>query len=293
MRNFVTYLAKKIVSIVTFFSPKEASKIIYRIHTHKKLNLKNPELFNEKLMYIKLQQYDNNPLIIRCSDKVQLPEYLKEKGYNNLTSKIIKIYDDANKIDFDELPNRFALKCNHGCKFNIIVRDKDKLDIVKTRRILNRWMKKKYGYATVETHYFNIKPCIFAEEFIDDGSDGFPKDYKVYVFNGKAKCVLVCANRERKLEQKMYDLDWKELNYLKESVKSKNDIAKPYHFDEMIRISEDLAKPFDFVRVDFYDTMDKLILGELTFTPARCSDEDYNDYGDRELGKMLMINEKK
>lgn len=285
-------IAKKIVSSITHFSPKLASRIIYKIHTGKNLHLKNPKLFNEKLMYLKLNDYKNNDLVTMCSDKLQLEKYTTANGYKNLTNKIIKIYDSASDIDFDTLPKKFALKCNHGCKFNVIVDNKETVNEEEIRKLLDKWVKTKHGYVTAEPHYFKISPKIYAEEYIEGENGEFPDDYKVYVFNGKAKCVLVCTNRKNGLEQKMYDLKWKELDYLKDEVVTKKKIAKPKKFDEMIKISEKLAKPFRFVRVDFYEVKDKLILGELTFTPARCCDNDYNERGNIELGKMLDLNEK-
>ena len=104
--------------------------------------------------------------------------------------------------------------------------------------------------------------------------------------------MLVCTNRKAGLEQKLYDLNWKELHYLKEEVVTKKSVNKPKNLNKMIEIAENLAKPFRFVRVDFYETKQKLILGELTFTPARCCDNDYNEKGNIELGKMLDLNEK-
>ena len=285
-------IARLFISSVTCISPKLASKLVYKHHTGKKLNLKNPKLFNEKLMYLKLNNYNKNDLVVMCSDKINLEKYVKACGYKDLTNKIIKIYKNANEINFNELPKQLALKCNHGCKFNIIIPDKSKIDQEEVKKQLNKWLKTKYGYITAETHYFKIKPRIYAEEYIKSDKV-LPNDYKVYCFNGKAKCILVCTNREKELEQLMVDTSWNKLDYLKEEVVTKDNISKPKHLKEMIEISEKLSKPFPFVRVDFYESNTKPILGELTFTPARCADNDYNEKGNIELGKMLDINEKK
>ena len=45
-------------------------------------------------------------------------------------------------------------------------------------------------------------------------------------------------------------------------------LPKPKHLDEMFRYAEVLSKRFPFVRVDFYDTPERLLFGELTFTPG-------------------------
>ena len=53
---------------------------------------------------------------------------------------LLGVYENADDIDFGELPDQFVLKCNHGSGFNIICKDKNKLDITATRRQLKEWM---------------------------------------------------------------------------------------------------------------------------------------------------------
>lgn len=285
-------ISKTAIGTITKLSPLLSSKLIYRIHLHKKLNLKNPKTFNEKLMYLKLNDYYNNELVTKCSDKIKVGEFLKEKGLN-ITNEIIGIYDKAEEISFDELPKKFALKCNHGCGYNIICTDKENLDIESAKKQLNYWVKHKFGYVTCEPHYFKINPKIYVEKYIETKDGILPNDYKIYCFNGKAKVILVCSEREKKLKLKIYDLNWKELDYITDEFKTKKEFEKPKHLKEMIKAAEILSKQFPFVRVDFYDLEDKILLGELTYTPARCSAEYYNEKGEIELGNMLDINIKK
>ncbi len=56
----------------------------------------------------------------------------------------------------------------------------------------------------------------------------------------------------------------------------------------MLKYVEDLAEPFEFVRVDFYDIEDKLIFGELTFTPTGCNGN-YAKETEKMLGDILEI----
>ena len=283
-------VGKKIVSLLTVISPTLSSKVIYKLHTKKNLNLKNPTLFNEKLMYLKLNDYKNNKLVTNCSDKIGVRDYVKSLGYGDLLTKIYDIYDDASLIDFSKLPNKFALKCNHGCGYNIICVDNDKLNKEETIKTLNKWKNKKFGYETCEIHYFPIKPLIYAEEYIATNDGLMPNDYKIYCFNGKAKIILVCSEREKKLKLSFFDLDWNRLNYETDEFHTDKKISKPQNLDKMIKYAEDMSKPFKFVRVDFYEKEDgKVLFGELTFTPARCSAEYYNDLGNIELGKMLEL----
>ena len=236
------------------FFPISYSKFLYRIRQGKRLNLKQPSSFNEKLMWLKINDYYDNELVWRCSDKIQVREYAKEKGIKveNL-SKIYGIYTDAEQIDYEKLPNKFALKCSHGCGFNIICNDKNKINKRATNSQLNKWIKIKFGFSSAENHYTHIKPHIFSEEYIDSNV-GLPYDYKLYCFFGEPKVVLVCSSREKKLRLNFYDLQWNELPYGKEEYRNISKIYKPKKLNEMIEYAKVLSKDFPFVRVDFYET---------------------------------------
>ena len=199
------------------------------------------------------------------------------------------MYDDFDQINFNNLPSKFVLKCTHGCGYNIICDDKEKLNIVAAKRKVNKWLKEKYGYATTKLHYTKIKPRIIIEKYLCDESGKMPIDYKFYCMNGKVKCILVCSEREKKLRLSYYDTQWHRLKYEKVSRSSKIDIKKPKNLEKMINYAEKLSNEFPFVRVDLYNDNGKIIFGELTFTPACCCAPYYSKNGNIKLGKMLNI----
>jgi len=287
--NIFNKIFKKLLSAVAIFSEPMANKIMYKVYTRKKLNLKEPTLFNEKLMLLKLKYYNNNALVIKCADKYRVQEYVKECGLANILNPIYATYDDANDIDFDILPDKFVLKCNHGCGFNIICTDKSNLDKQETIKTLNKWLKKKFGKDTRELHYLKIKPLIICEKYIETNAGVLPNDYKIYCFNGEPKIILTCTEREKELKLNFFDLDWKELMLGHEKNRAQGEIKAPACLDQMIENAKILSSPFKFVRVDFYDLDGSPIFGELTFTPARCSAAYYNDDGAKLLGDMLQL----
>jgi len=128
-------LAQKVVS------NEAMSKFYYKIVLHKKLNLDNPQTFNEKIQWMKLYYYPNNPLVVKGSDKYAVRAYIKEKGYGDRLVPILGVWDTAEDIDWDKLPDRFVLKCNHGCAYNIVVPDKSKFDKATVIKKLNEWLK--------------------------------------------------------------------------------------------------------------------------------------------------------
>lgn len=283
-------VCKFIVSICTHISPTLGCRIIYFIKFKRILNLKNPVYFNEKLMWLKLNDYNHNNNVWTCSDKYTMRKYCLDKGIKeeNL-SKLIGVYGNIDEIDFNKLPKKFALKCTHGMGFNIICEDKEKIDIVKTKKKLDIWQKKKFGYESAETHYTHIEPKIICEEFIENEKNEYPIDYKIYCFNGKPKIVLVCTNRKTHYQTTFFDLNWNNL-HLRES-ETNLILEKPKQFEEMIEISKNLSKEFKFVRVDFYEHNGKAILGELTFTPAACLGI-YIKEESKKMGDMLDLGKK-
>lgn len=279
------------ISILSRISPKRASIVFYNRCHKKKINLKNPQTFNEKLMYLKIKNYNKNKNVYKCSDKYLIRDYAKSKGvHENNLPKIIGIYKSPKEIDFKKLPKKFVLKCSHGCGFNIICQDKNKLDKKEAIKKLEKWQKTKYGYKTAETHYLHVKPTIFCEEFIQNEKGGFPNDYKIYCFHGEPKLVLVCSEREKKLRLNFYDLSWKELLIGTENYRGTSKITKPKNLKEMLDIAKKVSKEFPYVRVDFYEYKGKAILGEMTFTPAGCVGQYYTEEGQKYLGSLLDLN---
>lgn len=253
----------------------------------RKLDLKDPKNFNEKLQWLK--HYWQHPLVIKCADKYGMYEYVQECGNTEVLNELYAVYNSSSEIEWDKLPNKFALKCTHGCGYNIICDNKEALDKKEAINKIDSWMKQKYGETVGELHYDKITPRIIVERYIETDAGLLPNDYKIYCFNGKAKMVLVCSDREKDLKLDFVDIDWNRMNIGVPSLASNKIPAKPECFDQMIEHAEKLSKTFPFVRVDFYDYNGKPILGELTFTPAAGMATYYNEDGLNLLGEMLDL----
>lgn len=289
MKTTTIKLGKKILSLISNISPSLNAKILFMLRTHKIPNLKKPKTFNEKTTYLKLYKYNNDQRVSLLADKYSVRKFIEDKGYGDILNELYGVYNNFDEIDFNKLPNKFALKCTHGCAYNIICDDKEKLNKEKAKSKIDEWLKEKYGYATSELHYTKIKPRIIAEKYLCDENGLMPKDYKMYCMNGKVNCILVCSERDNKLKLSYYDNNWNRLKYEKEEWSSKIDIEKPKNLNKMISIAEDLSKDFPFVRVDFYNDNGNIIFGELTFTPACSCAPYYNNYGNNYLGKQLKL----
>jgi hypothetical protein len=218
--------------------------------------------FQDKINWLII--HDSTPLKARCSDKILVHEYSVEKLGKDICNKIIKIYDNVEQINFDELPDKFAIKANHGNSYNIIVNDKKNLNINEAKQSLNKWLHADYGDYRKEFHYSFIKPKIFVEEFIGEKL----KNYKFLCYSGVPKYIYVSIEDTERKYRNFYDMDWNFIDFhcLSEPHPTYQ-YPKPKFFEEMKELARKLSADFRFVRVDLYELENEVRLGELTFTP--------------------------
>ncbi|HBF68227.1 MAG TPA: hypothetical protein DDW20_02770 [Firmicutes bacterium] len=286
-KRFIAVISRNIIKAI---SPTLYVKKQYKYITHHKLNLKDPVRYTEKLQYLRLFVYPKDDLVSKCASRDGVRDYIKELGFEKYLIPIYGIYDNFEDIDFSILPNKFVMKCTHACAFNKIVLNKEELDIKKTKKQFNKWLKINYGNKTVEKHYSKIKPRIIIEQYIGN-ENTLPLEYKIHVFNGIAKSLYVVSGRGKDIRYNNYYIDWTPFDGSQFNGWKKTDypLNKPENFDEMVFLTESLAKNFPFVRVDLYNIEGKIYFSEMTFTPAKGTlilDDDHCDF---EMGKWLDI----
>lgn len=239
----------------------------YKHVTKRELDLDNPKTFNEKVQWMKL--YDSTPLKTKLADKYLVRDWVKEKIGETYLIPLLGVWKSFDEIDFTKLPEKFVLKANHGCGWNIVVTDKSKFDIDDARKKFNTWMKTNFAFkAGLELQYMNIQPVIIAEEYLENNNDDL-YDYKVFCFNGKAESIMFLSERKHGLKMAFYDLNWNKLPFVYTYPRNEADIPKPQNLELLIQLSEKLAEGFAHVRVDFYVLNDgSLKFGEMTFSSA-------------------------
>lgn len=238
----------------------------YRVYTKLDINIKNPITYNEKIQWLKLN--DNLPIKRELADKIKVREYVAKQIGDAYLIPLLGIWNTYDDIDFDKLPDKFALKCNTGSGTNIIVKNKKNINHLELKRKFDEWQSLKYEYKSgLEMHYSGIKPQILAEKLLvsDDGKD--LKDYKLFVFNGKVKLIQVDIDRQHFHRRNLYTPDWRYLPYsILYPTAPDIIISKPQCLDELIEVAEKLGQGFIHVRADFYICNEKIYFGELTFT---------------------------
>lgn len=216
-----------------------------------------------------MKLYDNIPLKTKCSDKIKLHQYSEEKLGKDICIPILKVYNSTSEINWNELPDRFVIKCNHGSGMNIIVKDKSRLDTQDAVRKLNAWMNTDFAFQNgYELQYHNIERKVFVEEYKEDEKQKTSLlDYKFWCFNGIPKFMTITdGNGHGKMA--FFDCDFKEMNVKRTDFQHLDNCEKPLNFDLMVDYAKKLSEDFKFVRVDFYEIDNKVYLGELTFTPG-------------------------
>lgn len=284
-----------ILNFLSFIPDKIMLKIQYRIKTHRKLNLKNPKRYTEKVQWYKL--YYKNPLMIKCVDKYEVRDYIKKKGLEKILLKCFGVYEKIEDIPWKTLPEQFVIKDTLGAGGTsvIIVDNKEKLNIKEIESICAKWLSTK----NIRTggrewpYYSGKKHRILIEEYIcSEIEKGGIIDYKFLCFNGKVVLVNVLADRV--LGQGagcgIYNRDFIKLPYQElDEFPLKREIEKPQNYDEMLKIAEELSKDFPLVRVDLYNEKNKIKFGELTFYDASGYMLFEPDEFDYELGKKLNL----
>lgn len=264
MKKILIKLGSFVLSKISF---KAWNVFMYLISYRRFPDLKKPKLFSEKMTWLLLNKYKNDPLVAKCADKVAVRDYIASKGYEYILNEIYGIWDDASKIEWEKLPEKFVLKCNHASGLNFICKDKSKINVSEVINLLNKWLHVEYWKRGAEIFYKNIPKRIICEKYIETSDGKPPKDYKFFCSKGKVKFLFVASDRyNNQTKFNFFTPDWTPIDVIdKEHPPYKGEISKPDNLSEMIRIAEDLSTPWELVRIDFYNENNKIIFGEITF----------------------------
>lgn len=288
MAGKISLVKRTYRNILRILPTRIAVYVIYFRGYKRLLNLKNPRFFGEKIQWLKV--YGNMEVLSKYVDKYEVRRYVEEVCGEKYLIKLLGVYEDVNSIDFADLPNQFVIKCTNGCGQNIICRNKDKIDSIKTKREMSRWLVNDYSKEKKEMQYKNVMNRIIIEEFLPGDVSGLI-DYKFYCFNGKARYYAIASNRNVDLTYDYYSMDGKWLNDVHAAnMKNGGNIQLSQLVkEEMVDIVEKLAMPFQFVRVDLYYVNEQIKFGELTFTDGAGSDPFHPKWFDLEMAKDIQL----
>ncbi len=270
--------------------PKFYAHIHYEYFFGKKLNLKNPIRFNEKIEWYKV--FYHPKVLNQLVDKFAVRSFVEEKIGAQFLNTLLGVYEKAEDIPFDELPEQFVIKATHTNACNLIVTNKTYFNKIEAIKLFKKWLgKNQYYRKGQEWAYKDVQPRLVVEKFLKEDGKSALVDYKFYCFDGVPKFINVHLDREEDHKHGFFNLNFKLLPFGK-SAGFKNisaEIEEPSNLKEMIELSKILAKGFPFVRVDFYSINGKTIFGEMTFYPGDARNDFYPDEYNITIGDYFKL----
>lgn len=287
MKNRNLIITKQ--NILNFLPDKLYLEWLFKKVFGKKLDLKKPETFNEKIQWLKL--YDRQEKYINLVDKYEVKKYVTEIIGPEHIVPTLGVWNCFEDIDFSVLPNQFVLKCTHDSGGTIIVKDKNNFNYNDAKEKIEKCLSRNYYYIGREWPYKNVKPRIIAEKYLSNGKEDDICDFKFLCFGGRVKCSFVCSDRhsEKGLHVTFYDLNWHVMPFERGYPRSERPLEKPKNYDLMISYAEKLSVGIPFVRIDYYEIEGKLYFGEFTFYPGGGIEQFNPVFWDRKLGEWIDL----
>lgn len=280
-----------ILRCLKFLPDSMMLKIQYRIKLNRKLNLRFPKRYTEKIQWYKLHY--RNPIMMQCVDKYYVREFVKKRGLECILNELYQVVDDPEQIDFSALPEKFIIKTTNGSETNIICRDKSELDIPKTKHQLRHYLSMAEASAGREWAYEGSSQKIIIERLLEDKDcpDYGVCDYKFLCFDGEPAYIVYDKDRFSGHKRNFYDTNWNCVNVGSDCPRILEKVEKPENFDVMLRVARILSEGFPAVRVDLYNIKGKIYFGELTFYPWSGYVQFDPDMFDYTLGEKFRLTE--
>ncbi|MBQ6282490.1 MAG: glycosyltransferase [Bacilli bacterium] len=271
---------------MSFKSIEESISKRYFEHFGRQLSWDNPKTYTEKTNVSKVYGYKDKKRE-ELTDKYLVRDWIKKQIGEKYLIPIYGVYDSFKEIDFDKLPNKFVIKCNHDSGSVILCKDKSKLDLKKLQQKYDGFfLKRNFAYVGFEMHYKDIKPKIIIEKYMGDKIS----DYKFLCFDGEPYYCWVDVDRFGNHKRNFYNMNWELQPFNQYSYGNYDkEIPKPKKFDEMKKIVQKLSKGFDHVRVDLYVINNEIYFGEMTFTNGNGFEEITPDEWDYKLGELWNL----
>ena len=283
-------LRYKLLSALKFVPDKTMLKLQYFIKFRRKLDLKNPKRFTEKIQWYKL--YYKNDIMPGCSDKYRVREYVKAKGLEHILNELYTVFESPEDISLASLPEKFVLKLSNGSGTNIICRNKGELEENFVKEEFKKFIFRANANLGREWPYIKSKPVIVAEKLLEDERhiNNAVNDYKIFCYDGKPEYVICITDRYTdSCNHLVYDTQWNKIRVASEGADIDKDAPKPENLAEMLDIARKLSEGFPFARIDLYSLDGKVYFGEITFYPWSGYMEFEPDEFDYTLGEKFIL----
>ena len=280
-------LRLQLIKLLSFVPSAPYLKMVYRIKTGEKLHLKNPVGFNEKLNWLKLNHI--HPEYTQLVDKLAVRDYIREKIGEDYLFPLLGSWNSFDDIDFDALPDKFVLKCNHDSGSVKLITDKSKMDKAALKAFFERRLAMNAYCLGREYPYKDVPPKMMAEAFMEAPDGGGINDYKFFCFQGKPKLLFVATDRATDVRFDFFDMDFQHLDIVNIHEQSGKEIQKPSCFEEMKSLAETLSQGMEFVRIDLYEIGGRVYFGDFTFFHGGGFYLFHPAHWEKDLGDLLPL----
>lgn len=264
----------------------------YKRHMGYSFDINNPILFTEKLQWYKV--YYQRDDMENITDKYLFKNYIKNKLGDGYTIPLYNAWTDVLSLEkeWDSLPEELVLKANlqSDGRNIMIIHHRSEVKFSKIKGKLKAWLNLRNTLAnSFDCNTYKGTPRILAEHYMANFEDQL-FDYKFFCFDGNPYCVYVAQDHfgTEGSHISFYDMDWKKLD-VKYGNHVVGDAPRPKHYEEMVRIAKELSAGFPFIRVDFFDTDEKLFVAELTFNPGGGVTAYHPESFNKKLGDLFIL----
>jgi len=234
-------------------------------HSGKVPDPARPASYADKFLWRKI--FDHNPLFAMACDKLASKTYALSVCPELKTAKVLWSGRDAALIPASLLTGNVVVKANHGCRWNVMVRNGEFNETMLRRRMAH-WMRRRYGRKTGEWGYKGATRRIFVEEMLIEEDQPIRLEYKFHVSSGTTAYVYAARGDGHGNEQKChFDRGGRYAPPPAGSGAQWVQLDLPASFPRMLEIAERLTAPFDHMRCDFYQLNDEIFFSEFAVYP--------------------------
>lgn len=281
-------LARNVRYALRWMPDRAFIQLNYFARFHRFANLSNPTTYNEKLNWLKL--HDRNPVYPTLVDKAAAKDYVRKILGPEYVIPTLGIWERFEEIPFDELPERFVLKCTHDSEGVVLVPDKAAMDRAVAEKKIREALGRNFYYIGREWPYREVQPRIIAEPFLEDRETGELRDYKFFCFGGEPKVMFISSGRSGEgMTCDFYDMDFQHLDLRRKYPNASKPIARPKNFEEMKECARKLTAGFPHLRADLYEVNGRVYFGELTLYTSSGFVPFHPEKWDRIFGDMITL----
>jgi hypothetical protein len=249
------------------------------------VDLRRPRLLSEYIAARMLRPA--HPLLTRLADKIAMREHVAGRIGAEHVLPLLGVWERAEQVPWDALPERVAVKCNHGCAMNVLRRSAAGFDAAAATDSLRRWLREDFARIHGEFYYSPIPRRVFAEPLLS-GPDGLsPPDHKVLCLAGRAAYLLRSEGASRTARSTAVTWYDPQLRLFPHA----RDPAPHLPLDPRARalfpLAERVAEGLEIARVDFYLPPGRILVGEVTIASGAGGMRSLLPEGNRLVGEEL------